>query len=92
MAPTQDSSGDKKKSKVSGGSALCRKAFWQWVFTSVEPKRSRTNEITKKLGAILDKEKSGGRPIRLVRSRISVRACKLLFNQFVKELNEYNRC
>ncbi|NJN13163.1 MAG: IS110 family transposase [Richelia sp. RM2_1_2] len=92
LAPTQESSGDKKKSKVSGGSALCRRAFWQWVFTSIEPKRSRNNEITKKLGAILDKEKTGGRPIRLIRSRISVRGCKMLFNQLVKELNEYNRC
>lgn len=89
LAPTQESSGDKKKSKVASGSALCRKAFWQWVFTTIEPKHKRTNEITQKLGAILDKEKSGGRPIRLVRSRISVRGCKMLFNQLVKEINEY---
>ncbi|MGB6297003.1 MAG: transposase [Rivularia sp. (in: cyanobacteria)] len=85
LAPTQESSGDKKKSKVVG-SALCRRAIWLWVFTSVEPKRFRTNTVTQKLGAILDKEKAGGRPVRLVRSRISVRACKMLFNSLVKQI------
>ena len=91
LAPTEESSGDKKKKKVVGN-ALCRRAFWQWVFTSVEPKKSRNSEISKKLGAIMDKENTGGKPGRLVRSRISVRACKMLFNQLVKKLNEYDRC
>lgn len=88
LAPTQESSGDKKKAKVAGGSSLCRKAFWQWVFTTVEPKHKRNSEISQKLGAILDKEKAGGRPIRLIRMRIAVRGCKLLFNQLVKEIHE----
>ncbi|WP_414625199.1 IS110 family transposase [Calothrix sp. CCY 0018] len=89
LAPTEESSGDKKKKKVVG-SALCRRAIWLWVFTHVEPTKYRTNEITQKLGAILDKEKAGGRPARLVRSRISVRACKMLFNQLVLEIRQYN--
>lgn len=90
LAPTQESSGDKKKSKVVGN-ALCRKAIWQWVFTRVEPKNSRNNAITQKLGAILDAEKASGRPARLVRSRISAKASKMLFRQLVKEVSEYNR-
>ena len=89
LAPTQESSGDKKKSKVVGN-ALCRRAFWQWVFTRVEPKASRNNAITQKLGKILDAEKASGRPARLVRSRISAKACKMLFNQLVKEINDYS--
>ncbi|BAY86009.1 hypothetical protein NIES267_55150 [Calothrix parasitica NIES-267] len=89
LAPTQESSGDKKKSKVVG-SQLCRKAFWLWVFTHVEPAKYRTNQITQKLGAIIDKEKTGGRPVRKIRSRICVKACKMLFNQLVASLIEYN--
>lgn len=89
LAPTQESSGDKKKTKVLG-SKLCRKAFWLWVFTCVEPVKSRTNKITQNLGVIMDKEKTGGRPVQKVRSRICVKACKLLFNQLVKNLMEYN--
>ncbi|MEM7712046.1 MAG: transposase [Cyanobacteria bacterium P01_A01_bin.68] len=87
LAPTQESSGDKKKSKVAGGSALCRKALWQWVFTRVEVKKNRNSQIAIYLGQILDQEKRGGRPVRLVRSRIAVRAVKLLFNQLVKQLS-----
>lgn len=84
MAPSQASSGDSKKSKVVGGSDLCRKALWQWVFTRIEPQRSRLkNEIGVALGEQLDSEKSAGRPVRLVRSRIAVKATKLLFKHLV---------
>lgn len=89
LAPTQECSGDKKKSRIAGGSALCRKALWQWVFTRVEPKKARKTQIAIKLGQILDKEKSGGRPVKLVRSRISVKACKILFNELVLELQKH---
>ena len=85
MAPSQESSGDSKKSKVVGGSDLCRKALWQWVFTRIEPRRSRLkNEIGVALGQQLDDEKASGRPVRLVRSRIAVKAAKLLFKELVQ--------
>ncbi len=85
MAPSQVSSGDLKKSKVVGGSDLCRKALWQWVFTRIEPGRSRLkNEIGVALGQQLDSEKASGRPVRLVRSRIAVKAVKLLFKELVQ--------
>ncbi|MBD2773193.1 IS110 family transposase [Iningainema tapete] len=91
MAPSQNSSGDTSKIKVAGGSELCRKALWQWVFTRIEPKNSRLkNEIGKKLGKQLDDEKAAGRPPRLVRSRIAAKACKLLFKELVKELASFN--
>ncbi|BDA68231.1 hypothetical protein MicvaDRAFT_1744 [Calothrix sp. PCC 7716] len=87
MAPSQEQSGDKKKVKVRHGSKLCRKALWQWVFTALEPKKRRlNNEITEILCAYLDAEKASGKPVRLVRSRVAVRAVKLLFRELVKEL------
>lgn len=85
LAPTLESSGDSSKTKIVGGSDLCRKAFWQWVFTRIEPKRTRLkNEIGEVLGKFLDAEKIAGKPIRLVRSRVSARAAKLLFKELVK--------
>jgi len=45
-APSQESSGDLQKSKVTGGSDLCRKALWQWIFTRIEPQRTRLNNDT----------------------------------------------
>lgn len=91
LAPAQESSGDKKKSKVTGGSDLCRIAFWQWVFTKIEPKRQRLkNEIGKKLGEKLDEEKAAGRPVKLVRSRVAVAGVKILFSELVKEVCQNN--
>jgi hypothetical protein len=84
MAPSQESSGDALKSKIVGGSDLCRKALWQWVFTRIEPKRTRlANEIGRQLGEIIDAEKASGQPVKLVRSRIAAKAVKLLLKELV---------
>ncbi|MBD2628827.1 IS110 family transposase [Trichormus variabilis] len=83
VAPSQESSGDISKSKVSGGSALCRRALWQWVFSAVEPARRRTNPTLKSLGEFLDVEKSAGKPVKLIRMRVAVKAVKLLFKDLV---------
>jgi transposase len=89
LAPSSNSSGDISKSKVVGGSKSCRKAFWQWVFTKLEIRKSRLkNDLGKVLGEILDIEKASGRPVALVRSRVAARAAKLLFKELVKELND----
>jgi hypothetical protein len=86
-APSQESSGDLQKSKVVGGSDLCRKALWQWIFTRIEPQRTRlNNDIGDRLGQIMDAEKASGRPVRLVRSRVAAKAVKLLFKELVHEL------
>jgi hypothetical protein len=80
VAPSLEASGDIRKAKVVGGSDLCRKALWQWVFTRLEPKRSRLkNEIGKSLGEKLDTEKEAGRPVKLVRMKIAAIAVRLLF-------------
>jgi hypothetical protein len=66
---------------------LCRIARGKWVFTRIEVKRCRLdNEIGAVLGSQLDAEKAVGRPVRLVRSRISAKAAKLLFRKLVKSL------
>jgi len=86
-APSQESSGDLQKSKVVGGSDLCRKALWQWIFTRIEPLRCRlANDIGLRLGEIMDVEKLSGRPVRLVRSRVAAKAVKLLFKELVREI------
>jgi len=85
VAPSLESSGDSHRSKIVGGSDLCRKALWQWIFTRIEPHRSRLkNEIGVALGQQLDQEKADGRPVHLVRSRIAAKATKLLFKELVQ--------
>ncbi|WYL97424.1 MAG: transposase [Gloeotrichia echinulata IR180] len=89
LAPSLESSGDKHKSKVIGGSDLCRKAFWQWVFTRIEPARSRlSNHIGEQLGEILDREKAAGRPVKLVRMKVAAHAARLLFRELGKHKDE----
>ncbi|MFH7028948.1 MAG: hypothetical protein ACHBN1_27045 [Heteroscytonema crispum UTEX LB 1556] len=47
-------------------------ALWQWVFTRLEPRRSRLkNEIGLILGQQLDEEKAAGRLVKLVRMRVA---------------------
>lgn len=87
VAPSMESSGDVHRATVVGGSDLCRMGFWQWVNVRIEPKRNRLrNEIGELLGKELDEEKASGRPVRLVRSRISAKAARLLFKELVLEL------
>ncbi|MDZ7970300.1 MAG: IS110 family transposase [Nostoc sp. DedSLP03] len=86
-APSLEASGDSRKSKVVGGSDLCRKSLWQWVFTRIEPKRSRLkNDIGKTLGEQLDIEKAAGRSVKLVRNRIAAKGARLLFRELIKSL------
>ncbi|MBW4598713.1 MAG: transposase [Calothrix sp. FI2-JRJ7] len=90
MAPVQESSGDKRGTKTHNGSKLCRKALWQWVFTALEPRsRRRDTEVIKLLCEYLDKEKLSGKPVRLIRSRVAVKAIKMLFRELTRT-NESN--
>ncbi|MEO1673442.1 MAG: transposase [Cyanobacteria bacterium J06631_2] len=88
IAPTEDSSGDKKGKKIIGGSDLCRLSLWQWIFVRLEVRRNRPKTIIgAKLGNYLDQEKATGKPIRLVRMRVAAKAVRLLFKELVKEKN-----
>ena len=87
IAPTEDSSGDKKGKQIIGGSDLCRIALWQWIFCRLEIRRNRPkNEIGQSLGKIVDTEKATGKPIRLVRMRVAAKAVRLLFKELVNEM------
>ncbi|MBH8574566.1 hypothetical protein I8752_16350 [Nostocaceae cyanobacterium CENA369] len=87
VAPSLEASGDKRKTKVVGGSDLCRLSLWQWVYTRLEPKRSRLkNEIGEFLGEKLVAEKEAGRPVKLVRMKIAAIGTRLLFRELVKAL------
>jgi hypothetical protein len=87
LSPTESSSGDKKSQKIIGGSDLCRKAFWQWVFTMIEVAKNRPkNDIGDRLGAEMDNLKKGGTPIKLVRMAIASKASRYLFRELVKAI------
>jgi hypothetical protein len=87
-APREKSSGDKKSKKIVGGSDLCRKALWQWLYTRIEPVKSRsTNPIQKIISDRLDAEKAMKAPIRLVRQRVVCHAVRMLFYELVKAIN-----
>ena len=85
VAPTREDSGDKKSIKKAG-SSLCRMALWQWLFTRIEPKKSRVkNKFGQLLGELLDTEKKT-RPVKLARSRVCSKASSMLFQELVKEI------
>lgn len=85
VAPTREDSGDRKSSKKAG-SQLVRMALWQWLFTRIEPVRSRPrNPIGQLLGEWLDEEKKS-KPVKLARSRVCSKAADLLFRELVKEI------
>ncbi|BAY15726.1 hypothetical protein NIES21_15450 [Anabaenopsis circularis NIES-21] len=91
VAPSLEASGDKRKTKVVGGSDLCRLSLWQWVYTRLEPKRARLkNEIGEQLGERLIVEKEAGRPVKLVRMKVAAIGARLLFRELVKELSQNN--
>ncbi|WP_226591826.1 hypothetical protein [Microseira wollei] len=57
------------------------------MFTRIEVKRARPkNDIGEQLGNLLDAEKSVGRLIKLVRTRVAALAARLLFKRLVFEL------
>ena len=88
VAPTENSSGDSQSKKIVGGSDLCRKSLWQWIFTRLEVKRNRPKtQIGLHLGLYLDAEKATGKPIRLVRMRVAAKTARLLFQELVKSRN-----
>lgn len=87
VAPTREDSGDKRSTKKAG-SSLCRMALWQWLFTRIEPKKSRVkNPLGQHLGDLLDLEKKT-RPVKLARSRVCSKAAAILFRSLVKEISK----
>lgn len=90
MGVVREDSGQKKKGKQSG-SALCRKALWQWCFTRLEVSRNNPPlSFTYGQGADAEKmspaenlrrRKKGGTPVKLARQRVIVRCIRELFKE-----------
>ena len=88
MGVVREDSGKKKKGKQSG-SALCRKALWQWCFTRLEVAKNkpllefnyRQGEETVRRSPSEDLKirKDGGTPTKLARQRVIARCVKELF-------------
>ncbi|NJK27288.1 MAG: IS110 family transposase [Coleofasciculaceae cyanobacterium SM2_3_26] len=83
IAPTREQSGTSVKKSKKAGSALCRKVFWQWVFTAVEVRKRRTTPILQELGAHLDEEKANHMPVQKARARVAAKACVRLFYELL---------
>jgi len=90
MGVVREDSGQKKKGKQSG-SALCRKALWQWCFTRLEVSRNNPPlQFTYGQGKDaeqmspaenLKRRKKGGTPIKLARQRVIARCIRELFKE-----------
>ena len=90
MGVVREDSGQKKKGKQSG-SALCRKALWQWCFTRLEVSRNnpplkfvygqgKDAEIMSP-AENLKRRKKGGTPVKLARQRVIARCVRELFKE-----------
>ncbi|MEG3840251.1 transposase [Microcoleus sp. herbarium14] len=88
MGVIRDDSGQKKKGKQSG-SALCRKALWQWCFTRLEVARNNPplkfvygqGKEAEQMSPSenLKRRKKGGTPVKLARQRVIARCVRELF-------------
>ncbi|MEI6427526.1 MAG: hypothetical protein WCO45_03925 [Pseudanabaena sp. ELA607] len=89
LAPTERSSGDKESKSIVGGSDFCRKAFWLWVFSRLEPLRARSkHEPCQHLGNLLDVGKAKKQRVNLLRNQIAAKAAKLLFYELIEAVNQ----
>ncbi|MGK7956408.1 MAG: hypothetical protein AB4063_14335 [Crocosphaera sp.] len=87
VAPTEKSSGRQKSKKIMGGYFLCRKLFWQWIYTRIEtPNGRKNNPILRELYDWMKQDKFTGTPIKLLRMKVASHAVRLLFNELVNEL------
>jgi hypothetical protein len=96
MGVIREDSGQKKKGKQSG-SALCRKALWQWCFCRLEVTRNNpplkfvygrgteAEEISP--AENLRRRKKGGTPVKLARQRVIARCVRELFKELCSIIN-----
>jgi hypothetical protein len=90
MGVVREDSGQKKKGKQSG-SALCRKALWQWCFCRLEVARNNPplqfvygqgkDEEQMSPAENLRLRKKGGTPVKLARQRVIARCIRELFKE-----------
>jgi len=89
VSPVREQSGKEPGKTRKSGSALCRKALWQWCFTRLETGRHLRNEVGIQLHSFLTAQKDNGVPTKLARSRTTAKAARMLFKALVKELSPF---
>ncbi|WP_310485436.1 transposase [Chamaesiphon sp. VAR_48_metabat_403] len=88
VAPTREQSGKSKDVTKKAGSQLCRNAFWLWLFTRIEPERSRLqNQQGQEIVKIFTEYKAA-KPIKLARAKTIGKVVSRLFYDLVDALNE----
>jgi len=90
MGVVREDSGQKKRGKQSG-SALCRKALWQWCFTRLEVSKNKPpleftygeggKSVKRNPSEDLKIRRAGGTPIKLARQRVIARCIRELFKE-----------
>jgi len=53
------------------------------LIITAKPLHRPTNPLLKELGKFLDTEKSFGKPVKLVKKRVAIKAVKLLFKMLI---------
>jgi transposase len=88
IAPTREQSGSSPTKTKKAGSQLCRTALWQWIFTRIEPVRSRLkNEKGQQIFQLFEtyvKHKG----TKLARAKTIGKVIVMIFYDLVNAINE----
>jgi transposase len=88
VAPTREQSGKSKDVTKKAGSQLCRNAFWLWLFSRIEPDKSRLkNQKGEEILKIFAEYKAT-KPIKLARAKTIGKVVNMLFYDLVDAINE----
>lgn len=88
VAPTREQSGKSKDVTKKAGSQLCRNAFWLWLFSRIEPTKSRLkNQKGEEIIEIFTGYKAT-KPIKLARAKTIGKVVNRLFYDLVDAINE----
>lgn len=83
-APTRDASGKKDRKQVIGGSNLCRKMIWLWIFNACSVAKVRTtNPVNELIYLWMNHPTRKGKPTRLLRMNACAHTARMLFKTLV---------
>jgi hypothetical protein len=104
-APTREASGKKDRKQVIGGSDLCRKLLWLWIFSGCSVAKIRSNNpVMELIYRWMSHPSRKGKPTRLLRMNACSHAARLLFKTLISlrtgnnpqllhyEPDEFNHC
>lgn len=83
-APTRESSGKMDKKQVVGGSDLCRKMLWLWIFSKCSVAKIRANNpVAEVIHRWMKHPTRKGKPTRLLRMNACSHTARMLFKAIV---------